>query len=242
MVDITIKVGGNSGNKMDFNSLIGGVGSSMMTTIFWVIGGIFFLVICGGFAYMFMNWKKYDIQVRMYSKRKGGWKTWDDKGAFLKDKKTGEVYGFKLRREKDLLQPPTYDSMMMSLKGNVIHMMQESTGEYYFLDMTVENPLETGKQTRGKLKVIEGDVQLWMVGMIDKIYALYQKKKNWEIWLPYTVIGLSGMIAFFIIYFIVKKFDVLKETASALTDVANQLKDTALIMKDMKTTGALVKS
>jgi hypothetical protein len=219
-------------------------GTGMMDTIFWVAGAILFLAICGGLAFLFMTWKKYDITVRMYSRRKGGWKTWDDKGAFIKDKKTGDVYGFKLRREKDLLQPPPYNMLMTALKGNVIHMMQESTGEYYFLDMEVENSLEDGKGKilTGKLKVIEGDVQLWMVGMIEKIYALYQKKKAWEVWLPYAVISLSGMIAFLIIYFIVKKFDVLKDTASSLNDVANSLKETALVMKDMRTSGALIPS
>ena len=37
---------------------------------------------------------------RVYSKRKNGYKTWDDMGAYLKNKKTGEVYGFKLKHDK----------------------------------------------------------------------------------------------------------------------------------------------
>ena len=115
--------------------------------------------------------KKYDVVVRIYSKRKNGYKTWDDKGAFLKNKKTGEVYGFKLKKDKTMLQPPPLDALIPTSKGgNVLHLLQLSNDEYFVLNPCIEDPSNPDlKVTDFKLKVIEGDIQLWMTSMIDKL-------------------------------------------------------------------------
>lgn len=226
-------------------SLLSDMAMQLGDAMFMIIGGLIFIGICGGLAYLFMQNKKYDIIVRMYSKRKNGWKTWTDKGAFIKNVKTGDVYGFKLKKEKDILQPPPYEILMMSMKGNILHMQQESSGEFYYLDMTIEDPRtidEKGKVVAARLKIIEGDIQLWMTNMIDKLYTLYQKKKAWEVWLPYAIIAVSGMVAFLIIYFLVKKFDVLQGVASSLSEAATQVKEAAIVLKEARASGALISS
>jgi len=209
-------------NQMLFSGTAGGIISGLATTMA-------FLVLVGVLGGLFYIWKfkvNYDIKVRIYSKRYGTWKTWDDAGAIMKYKKTGEAYGFKLKHEKDLLEPPPFDIMLPSLAGkNVLHLMQLSAGEWFYLKTCLDDPLGDEKLKIFKLRVIEGDVQLWTCTMIDKIYTMYQKQNWLEKYWPIIAISVTGMFVLLIIYFLLQKFDVLSATSANLADAANALRE-----------------
>ena len=201
-----------------------------------VFGGILllFLGLLGGLFYLWKIKTRYDIKVRIYSKRYGTWKTWDEEGAILKNKKTGEAYGFKLKHEKDLLEPPPYAIMLPSLKGsNVLHLLQLSPGEWFYLETRLDDPMGDDKLKKFHLRVIEGDIQLWMTTMIDKIYALYKKESIWDKLIPILIWALPMMFIMIILYLLFQKFDVLSTVSSNLADAANAL-------REFKSSGAMI--
>jgi len=214
-----------------------GLGGTILNTVAIVGaillgGGLLF-----GIAWLFKSKINYDIVVRIYSKRKQGWKTWDDKGAFLKNKKTGDVYGFKLKGEKEILQIPNYDALMMTVKGgNVLHLEQLSNTEYFVLMPMIDDPTDEAIQKKEgviKLKIIESDIQLWATTMIDRLYAMYKKPSLWDKILPILLYAVPMMISLILMYLLLQKFDVLK-------DVASNLAQAATALKDLHQTGALI--
>jgi len=212
---------------IDFNQILfNGTSSQIVSGIATTMA---FLVLVGIIGAGFYIWKfkiNYDIKVRIYSKRYGTWKTWDDAGAIMKNKKTGEAYGFKLKHEKDILEPPNFEIMLPSLAGkNVLHLMQLSAGEWFYLKAALDDPMGDDKIKVFRLKVIEGDIQLWMTTMVDKIYTMYQKQSWLEKYWPIIAISVTGMFVLLIIYFLLQKFDVLSTVSANLADAAKALRD-----------------
>jgi len=201
---------------------LNGLGKTMIIIIIALV----FLGLLGGFAWWMKSRKKYDIKVRIYSTRFGAPKTWDDLGAIYKDAKTGQANGFKLKSEKEIISPPSYKLIMMSTKGNVIHMRQDSTGHYTFLEPEF---CESGF----KLKVVAEDVRLWQSAQRQQVDILYTKTKWYSsllAFLPYIIVAVLIMI---LIYLVLQKFEVLQ-------GVATSLDHTATVLKDIHQSGALV--
>ena len=214
-----------------------GIITSITGGLVVILIGLAILAISGGLFFLWKGQAKYDIQVRIYSKRKNGYKTWDDVGAYLKNKKTGEVYGFKLKHDKTLLQPPPFEMLMPSLKGNTIHLLQLTSDEYFVLNPDIEEVFDP----HGKLmlKVVEGDIQLWATQMIDKLYSMYDRKNFWDKYGSYIVFGITAILCIVLIYSVLQKFDVLAQVATSLDNTAKtllQLKQTG----ELVPTGALV--
>jgi hypothetical protein len=217
-------------------AIFSSTGGNIVTGLVYTLMGLAAICLLG-LAYWFLKvgWKRYDITVRIYSKRKNGYKTWDDKGAYMKNKKTGEVYGFKLKHDKTLLQPPPFEMLMASAKGNTLHLLQLTSDEYFVLDPMIDlnETTDTVGTKNIRLKVIEGDIQLWATQMIDKIYSMYDRKGFWDKYGSYIVFAVVALMCIILIYMIVQKFDVLQATASSLDSAAQAL-------KDLHSSGALV--
>lgn len=208
---------------------ISNIGGGLMNALMYICVALIIAGTAGGLVYLLKFKTKYDIQVRIYSKRKQGWKTWDDKGTFVKDKKTGDVYGFKLKGEKEILQIPNYDSLMMTVKGgNVLHLEQLSSTEYFVLMPMIDDPTADNKDRKEgdlRLKIIESDIQLWATTMIDRLYAMYKKPSIWDKILPILAYALPMVIGFLIMYILLQKFDVLKEVAANLDSAARAIRE-----------------
>lgn len=219
----------------------GNLGSQIFTGLAYTAIGLTVLALLGGAYWVLrVGWKRYDIEVRIYSKRKNGYKTWTDKGAYLKNKKTGEVYGFKLKNDKTLLQPPPFEMLMPSTKGNTLHLVQMTSDEYFVLDPVIdigeqlaEGETKEGKTGFLKLKVIEGDIQLWATQMIDKLYSMYDRKGFWDKYGAFIMFGAAAIMVIVLIYIFLQKFDVMKEVAANLAEAAKAL-------REVKASGALV--
>lgn len=214
---------------VDIGTITSGFSGAILNTLAVVTAVIIIGGILVGIALLIKAKINYDIVVRIYSKRKQGWKTWDDKGAFLKNKKTGDVYGFKLKGEKEILQIPSYDALMMTIKGgNVLHLEQLSNTEYFVLMPIIDDPTDEtiiGKQANLKLKIIESDIQLWSTTMIDRLYAMYKKPSLWDKILPILVYAVPMLITMIMIYLVLQKFDVLQAVSANLDSAAKALRD-----------------
>jgi len=189
-------------------------------TIVIVIIALVFLGLLGGLAYWLKTRKRYDIKVRIYSIRFGSPKTWDDWGAIYKDAKTGQANGFKLKSEKDVISPPAYNLLMMSTKGNVIHMRQDSTGHYTFAEPSFIEPEGI------VFKIVKEDVRLWQSAQRQQVDILYTKT-HWYTglvaFIPYMITAVLIMV---LIYLLLQKFEVLQNIANTLDHVAMTLHET----------------
>ena len=204
------------------NFFFNGIGGTMVIVIICLV----VLGLIGGLAYFLKTRKKYDIKVRIYSTRYGAPKTWDDWGAIYKDKNTGQANGFKLKSEKDIIAPPAYNLIMMSTKGNVIHMRQDSTGHFTFLNPEfIEDKLG--------LKVVREDVRLWQSAQRQQVDILYTKTKWYSGLLAFLPYMITAVLILVLIYVVLQKFDVLQ-------GVATTLDHTATVLKDIHQSGALI--
>jgi len=193
-----------------------GIGGTLMIVVMCLV----VLGLVGGLAFWLKTRKRYDIKVRIYSTRFGSKKTWDDWGAIFKDKKTGQANGFKLKSEKEVISPPNYALIMMSTKGNIIHMSQDSTGHYTFL-----NPdFETNDTIN--FKVVKEDVRLWQSAQRQQVDILYTKTKWYAPLLAFLPYMITAVLIMVLIYLVLQKFDVLKDVATTLDHVATTLHET----------------
>jgi len=206
-------------------SIFSGMTGTMVTTIMFCVVALVFLGILGAAAWWWKTRKRYDIKVRIYSTRYGSPKTWDDWGAIYKDAKTGQANGFKLKSEKEVISPPDYALMMMSTKGNVIHMRQDATGHFSFIRPDFEG--------EAKFKVVPEDVRLWQSAARDKADILYSKKPWWKDLLAFMPFVICAILIIIMIYVVLQKFEVLKEVSANLAQAAASL-------KDLHASGALV--
>jgi len=192
----------------------------LVNTVLYILMGA---IAVGGIGLIWWRvhlWRAFNIQIRVYSKRRDGYKTWDDWGAYLKNKKTGEAYGFKLKKMKTMMQPPNYEDLMTSPKGNILHLFQLSNDEFFVLRPHIHSG---NVETELELKVIEGDIQLWGTTMIDRLITLYSKPNWWDKYGAYVLFGIATMMILLMIYLTLQKFDVLKEVAASFRDSASIL-------------------
>ena len=211
-------------------SFFSGMTGTMVSTIMFCVVALVFLALLGGGAWWWKSRKNYDIKCRIYSVRYGSPKTWDDWGAIYKDAKTGQANGFKLKTEKEVISPPAYALMMMSTKGNVIHMRQDATGHFSFIRPDFDDSAAPGK---APFKVVPEDVRLWQSAARDKADILYSKKPWWKDLLAFLPFVICAVLIIIMIYTVLQKFEVLKEVSANLATAANAL-------KDLHASGALV--
>jgi hypothetical protein len=210
------------------------MGSSILNTIIYVVLALGSVGIIAFVWWRIKNWNAYNIEVRIYSKRKAGYKTWNDWGAFKKNKKTGDIEGFRLKDGKITLQCPNYESLMPSPKGNVIHLLQMANDEYFALDPTID---DFNGSTNGllKLKVIESDIQLWAITAMDRNNFLYSKPGWFDKYGMYVIFAVVAFIILIMIYLVLQKFSLLKE-------VADSFKDSVAMMKEMRSSSVVLPS
>jgi hypothetical protein len=199
--------------------------TGILNTIVYSFIIIIFVSMCIFIWWKIKTWKAYNIQVRIYSKRKEGFKTWDDWGGFVKNKKTGEVYGFRLKKLKIMIQPPNYDYLVIAPKGNVLHLYQRSNDEFFVLFPAIL----FGKEGQHELilRVLEGDIQLWATTMIDRLYTMYSRPTFFEKYGHYIIFFATALLIIIMIYLTLQKFDVLK-------DVANSFKESVSALRELK--------
>ena len=109
---------------------------------------------------------------------------------------------------------------MMSTKGNVIHMRQDSTGHYTFCEPIFDNSEAI------TFKPVKEDVRLWQSAQRQQVDILYTKTKWYAgliAFLPYVICAVLILI---LIYMVLQKFEVLQQVATTLDHVATTLHET----------------
>lgn len=202
---------------------IEGLLSQGVTVILQILSAVLVLAVFVGIIWYILREKKYNIKTIIFSKRKGNDKVIEDKGGYFKGK--DGIWSFKIKKMKIALQPPEYNYLMPTAKGNALFLRQEGINEFYPLmpDISIESGL--------KLKVIEGDVALWGVTMMGKIREAYAKPGFFQKYGSYIIFGIVAVMCIVLIYIIVQKFDVLQSVAQSLENTARILKETSIAME-----------
>lgn len=204
-----------------FSGLTGSF-STILSTIIYSIVAIIFIGLCFFTWWRIRTWKNYNIQVRIYSKRKGGFKSWDDWGGFVKNRKTGEVYGFRLKKAKVMIQPPNYNYLVIAPKGNILHLYQHSNDEFFALSPNVNFGL-AGSELN--LRVLEGDIQLWASTMMDRLYTMYSRPTFFDKYGHYIIFFAVALLIIIMIYLTLQKFAVLQDVANSFKASVESLKE-----------------
>jgi hypothetical protein len=122
---------------MAIQEQLGGVVDSIFggtfTVLIWVIIGLVVVGVAGGFGYYFFRYrKKFDITVKVISRRAGENKVYFDKGAVFKDKKNSTTY-MKLFNTKVQLEMPKFNILYSTNKGDYAEILRESEMGFRFL-------------------------------------------------------------------------------------------------------------
>lgn len=111
------------------DSLFGGT----FTIVIWIIIGFLMVIVGGGLVWYFFNYrKKFDIMVKIISRRSGDNRIYFDKAAILRDKKKSTDY-LKLWNTKVELELPKFNIMHQTNKGDYIELLRESERGFRFL-------------------------------------------------------------------------------------------------------------
>lgn len=111
------------------DSLFGGG----FTIVIWIIIGFLIVLIGGGLIWYFFNYrKKFDIMVKIISRRSGENRIYFDRAAILRDKKKNTDY-LRLWNSKVELELPKFNIMHHTNKGDYIELLRESERGFRFL-------------------------------------------------------------------------------------------------------------
>lgn len=112
-----------------FDSIFGGA----FTVVIWIFVGFLLVALGAGLVYYFFGYrKKFDIMVKVISKRAEDNKVYFDKGAILKDKKNNTTY-LKLWNTKVQLELPKFNIFYSTNKGDYVEVLRESEKGFRFL-------------------------------------------------------------------------------------------------------------
>ncbi len=111
------------------DSLFGGG----LTIVVWIVIGFFGIAIGGAAVWYFFNYrKKFDIMVKIISRRSGENRIFFDRGAILRDKKKNTDY-LRLWNSKIELEMPKFNIMHNTNKGDYLELLRESERGFRFL-------------------------------------------------------------------------------------------------------------
>ncbi len=233
--------------------------SGMLSNIILVIELLVFAGIILAVVFYLTNLKKYDTQVEIRSIRTDGygnrqWKVLTDKGAYMKDKKTGAPV-FRLFRARRNYEPPPYEYLEPATLGmfvkNKAYAVQTSDDRLHWIKpnyLEWENCKECGgsgvsaidgtkcetcngnKQVPKeiKYKIADKDVEFWASTQMESDLQAFGKPKWWE---P-LVLPIAGVIIFFmaiiVIWLLLDKIGAIGSVCnSALQSCGNMAKSCA---------------
>lgn len=116
-----------------FSGIIDSMFGGTFTLILWVFIGLIIVGI-GGIVvyYTIINKKKYDILVKVISRRSGQNKVYFDNAAILRDKEKNTDY-LRLKNSKAEIELPKFNIMHSTNRGDYIEILRDSERGYRFL-------------------------------------------------------------------------------------------------------------
>lgn len=176
-------------------SLLSGAGSGlsgifpMLFTLVLVVGPI------GVITYLLMLWKRYNVNVEIYSPRGGNsFKIFSDKGGFVKKK--GE-FQFKLLKMKTTVPFVELKHIFSQGKKNFLKLLESDKGELIPMEVTIDS-------RDLMLKPEDIDIKMYRDQRFQKNRLLYDKKTPLEKLVPVMVIAVPTVLMIVMLYIVLK--------------------------------------
>lgn len=115
------------------NNITGSLFGGTFTIIIWIIIGFLAITVLGGITWYFTFYRrKFDITVKIISRRSGENRINFDKAAILRDKKRSTDY-LKLLKTRVELELPKFNVMHHTNRGDYVELLRESERGFRFL-------------------------------------------------------------------------------------------------------------
>ncbi len=207
----------------DIGDIIGSIGidkigMSIMNVIFFSVLFIIILGILLFFALWFWKRPKYNVIVEVHSERYEKSKPFFTKGARRFNKKVG-VWEFLVKGFKKKWPLPDSRYFTTDVKGRDVIYLYYKNGEL----LPIKPPtLQISDNT--KLKIIEGDVQLWSSTRKENTDQIFQTFKAKLLQYLPQILNIVAMVLFLIFAIqLVKEMQVLQPIASEFRKAAEAL-------------------
>jgi len=163
-------------------------------------------------VYLFLRFWKYNTKVIIFSERGKKGKVLEDKGGYFKHKDGS--WSFKLLKERLAIEPPTYDYLLPSTKGNVLFLYQKDVDKFYPIKTSV---VAGNPHYEFAFKSQDYDIDLWAATAMHHARQQFEKKsfiEKYAVYITLAVIVISVGIMFYLI-------------VGGMSDVAGRLANTA---------------
>ncbi|HEX9739632.1 MAG TPA: hypothetical protein VGA29_02560 [Ignavibacteriaceae bacterium] len=192
------------------SELFGGLLGGSAQILIWVFGGILFVAIVGGIIwYGFIYRKRFDITVKIISKRTGDNRIFFDNAAILNDQKNNTRY-LKLWKTGVELELPKFDIMYHTNRGDYIELYRDSELGFNFLtppriiqDEIVRHDGKIYPVVRSKQYKIEQDID-WTLNRQKKNKSIINPESFLMKLLEFTPQIISMVISMMIIWVMFK--------------------------------------
>lgn len=188
------------------------------------------ILVLGGTMYYFLIYKrKFDIDVKMTSKRAG-----DrdyiifDQAAILTDRKTKAKY-IKLWSSKIELKLPSFNILQRTNKGDYLEIFREGENKFYYMTPPFISR-KYGIKADGRLypmaeqstKLIDPEMDYWVAKRKSMNKGMFDQEQVWMKILPYVPYILGGAFTIFILYILMSRLPAILAQLQELTSELNR--------------------
>ena len=210
---------------------VSSIASTIMPSVFSTFKFVFiFLIIIGiaaGLLWALITIFRYNTKVIILSERTGALKSFEAKGAYIKDKQ-GNVLKFKLFFFRKTIAPPDYNYLINLKRGSLLLLYQVSEDD--FVPLSLKNiQLENGKDgkiTCGSIEFtpIPYDMKLWAQQQMREGLATYGNEEWYVKYMPHMMFVLAMFGCIILIYLILQQFG---DLVPAFTQASRTLSEVA---------------
>ena len=200
---------------------------SVTGSVLWIGLAVIFILIIGG-TMIYFAWyrKKFDIKVKINSKRSGDLSVFFDKAAILNDRKTKTKYFRLLNTKYDLTVPP-FKVLTKTNKGDYLELYRKSEEEFVYLmpghiveEEIIGNDGRLHKVNKELQNHLESDTH-WYMTRKEKDKHLFDTESILMKIIPFIPHLVGGVLMIFLLYIV---FDKLPPMIASMQQLAESMK------------------
>lgn len=187
-------------------------GSSISNSIARVLPVIVMMGVLVGVVWFLLMWKRYNVEVEIYSPRANNTVTViKDRGGFIKTKEGTE---FRLLKQKVYVPSLTLEHVITSGKKNFLKLYEVDKGELLPVDIFVN-------KAGLNIKPEEGDIKEYRKQRFLKNFSQLQNKTPFEKIMPVLMIAVPAVLIIVLMYITLKDLGSISNTlAMAAKNIA----------------------
>ncbi len=139
--------------------------------------------------------KKWPYLVLLRVKRGNGWYPIFDRARALKDKETGLITFFELKKQRENIKPINFEFIQHADKeglGGFIDIFMPSRNEYIVTKFVPDT---------AEVKVLSDDNRRWAVMAIRRAFENYGQHSKWQVYLPFMAMAVAMIITIIVVFY-----------------------------------------